>query len=154
MDCHEPVDEAHLVRICIEGTLREYRVHLVNLNFQTFSQLIEAAINLKSTIKGSPWKTGRSSSSQVSAASASSNRKSQGEGSRSSKKRKQYDDPPPYPCTIEEVKALVKEWVADGEITLPEVETLPPKKNREGPNYCVYHRTTKHSTANCWTLRN
>ncbi|GFS28708.1 hypothetical protein Acr_00g0003440 [Actinidia rufa] len=122
VDCHEPVDEAHLVRICIEGTLREYRVHLVNLNFQTFSQLIEAAINLKSTIKGSPWKTGRSSSSQVSAASASSNRKSQGEGSRSSKKRKQYDDPPPYPCTIEEVKALVKEWVADGEITLPEFQ--------------------------------
>ncbi|KAF5934197.1 hypothetical protein HYC85_030368 [Camellia sinensis] len=54
---------------------------------------------------------------------------------------------------IMEVKALVKEWVADGELKLPYVEEMPSKKDRGSPEFCVYHRTLKHSIEKCCTLR-
>jgi hypothetical protein len=30
--------------------------------------------------------------------------------------------PPPVPCTLEEMKAILDKWVADGIIKLPEVQ--------------------------------
>ncbi|XP_028059474.1 uncharacterized protein LOC114263174 [Camellia sinensis] len=49
IDCHEPVDEAHLVSICVEGAIRNYKIFLVNHNLPTFSALIEATRNLSTT---------------------------------------------------------------------------------------------------------
>ncbi|THF96379.1 hypothetical protein TEA_026371 [Camellia sinensis var. sinensis] len=75
----------------------------------------------------------------VAAASAPDTRNSQGGGHRG-QKRKQYNGEKgnvSYPCGIEEVKALVKEWVADGELKLPYVEEMPSKKDRESPEFCA-----------------
>ncbi|CAL5386670.1 unnamed protein product [Camellia sinensis] len=162
VDCHEAVEESYLVQICLEGALSRYKMFLVNHKLPTFSALIEAARNIsipqaqESGFKAS-YKTSFKSSRgpTVAAASAPDTRNSQGGGHRG-QKRKQYNGEKgnvSYPCEIEEVKALVKEWVADGELKLPYVEEMPSKKDRESPEFCVYHRTLKHPTEKCWTLR-
>ena len=162
VDCHEAVEESYLVQICLEGALSRYKMFLVNHKLPTFSALIEAARNIsipqaqESGFKAS-YKTSFKSSRGpiVAAASAPDTRNSQGGGHRG-QKRKQYNGEKgnvSYPCGIEEVKALVKEWVADGELKLPYVEEMPSKKDRESPEFCVYHRTLKHPTEKCWTLR-
>ncbi|CAL5389202.1 unnamed protein product [Camellia sinensis] len=43
--------------------------------------------------------------------------------------------------------------MADGELKLPCIEELLLKKDREGPNYCVFHRSLGHSTEKYWTLK-
>ncbi|CAL5379952.1 unnamed protein product [Camellia sinensis] len=154
IDCHEPVDEAHLVNICVEGAIRDYKIFLVNHNLPTISTLIEAARNLSTT---SPLHRSRDShryscSNRVAAVTVAGGRRSQGEAT-SSRKRKSYEDRNPCPCSLENVKSLVKEWVADGELNLPPVDVPPTKKDKENPDYCVYHKTTRHSTRDCWTLK-
>ena len=37
VDCHESVDEAYMERVFIDGTLRKFKKHLVNLNLATIS---------------------------------------------------------------------------------------------------------------------
>ncbi|XP_028082072.1 uncharacterized protein LOC114283459 [Camellia sinensis] len=167
VDCHEAVEESYLVQICLEGALSRYKMFLVNHKLPTFSALIEAAWNIsipqaqESRFKAS-YKTSFKSSRGpiVATASAPDNRKSQGEGHRG-QKRKQYNGEKGnvsypcgiYQCGIEELKALVKEWVAERELKLPYVEEMPSKKDRESPKLCVYHRTLKHPIEKCWTLR-
>ncbi|XP_028104160.1 uncharacterized protein LOC114303224 [Camellia sinensis] len=90
--------------------------------------------------------------SGVAAVTSTGGSRLQGEAS-SSRKRKSYEDRNPYPCSLENVKALVKEWVANGELTLPLVDVPPTKKDKESPDYCIYHRTTRHPTRDCWTLK-
>ncbi|CAL5345640.1 unnamed protein product [Camellia sinensis] len=136
VDCHEAVEESYLVQICVEGTLNGYKMLLVNHKLPTFSALIEASRNINIP------------QPSITAASVSSTRKSQGEEFRG-QKRKNCEDDTPFPCSVEEVKALVKEWVADGELKLPHVEELLPKKDREGPNYCVFHRSLGHPIEKC-----
>ncbi|XP_028099009.1 uncharacterized protein LOC114298597 [Camellia sinensis] len=155
IDCHEPVDGAHLVSICVEGAIRNYKIFLVNHNLSTFSALIETARNLSTTspLHRSCDSHRYSCSSRVSAVTSTGGSHSQAKAS-SSQKRKSYENKNPYPCSLENVKALVKEWVADGELTLPPIDVTLTKKDKESPDYCVYHRTTRHPTRDCWTLKN
>ncbi|XP_028099923.1 uncharacterized protein LOC114299399 [Camellia sinensis] len=159
VDCHEAVEEGYLVQICVEGALNEYKMLLVNHKLPTFSALIEASRNINipqsqeigfETSYKTSFKSSRRPS--VTVASVSFTRKSQGEEFRG-QKRKNCEDDTPCPCSVEEVKALVKEWVADGELMLPRIEELLPKKDREGPNYCVFHRSLGHPTEKCRTLK-
>ncbi|XP_028115141.1 uncharacterized protein LOC114313030 [Camellia sinensis] len=159
VDCHEAVEESYLDQICVEGALNMYKMLLVNHKMPTFSTLIEASRNInvpqsqeigfKTSYKSS-FKSSRGPS--VTAASASSTRKSQAEEFRG-QKRKNCEDDTPFPCSVKEVKALVKEWVAGGELKLPRIEELLPKKDREGPNYCVFHRSLGHPIEKCRTLK-
>ncbi|XP_028079593.1 uncharacterized protein LOC114281339 [Camellia sinensis] len=135
IDYHKPVDEAHLVSMCVEA-------------------LVEIAKNLSTT---GPLHRSRDShhcsrSSRVATVTSIGGSRSQGDAS-SSQKRKSYEDRNPYPCSLENVKALVKEWVADGEFILSPVDIPPTKKGKERPDYCVYHRATRHPTRDCWTLK-
>ena len=154
IDCHEPVDEAHLVNICVEGAIRDYKIFLVNHNLPTILVLIETARNLSIT---GPLHRSRDShrypcSSSVAAVTSAGGSRSQGQAT-SLRKRNSYEDRNPSPCSLENVKSLVKEWVADGELYLPPVDVPPTKKDKENPDYCVYHKTTRHSTRDCWTLK-
>jgi hypothetical protein len=173
VDCLEPVEEEYLVEICTSGLLREYQPFLVNVKIQTFAALLEAAYKLRHTVKPparETWKPRKSHSVAAAATSTPSSRKSQGgrsSGGRGGwsgsgngrgdwKKQKVYKESPgapDYPCSIEEVKALVKEWIADGGLTLPDIEVAPSRADRESPDYCMFHRHTKHPTSDCWTLK-
>jgi hypothetical protein len=177
VDCLEPVDEEYLVEICTSGLLRDYQPFLVNVKIQTFAALLEAAYKLRHTVQPSArdgWKPRKSHSVAAAATSAPPSRKPQGgrgsggNGSGRSgwggssngrgdwKRQKAYKESsgaPDYPCSIEEVKALVKEWIADGGLTLPDIEVAPSRADRESPNYCMFHRHTKHPTSDCWTLK-
>ncbi|CAL5364327.1 unnamed protein product [Camellia sinensis] len=157
VDCHEAVEESYLVQICIERALNGYKMLLVNHKLPTFSTLIEASRNINvpqsqeigfETSYKTSFKSSRGPS--VTAASAPSTRKLQGEEFRG-QKRKNCEDDTHFPCSVEEVKALVKEWVADGELKLPCIKELLPKKDREGPNYYVFHRSLGYPIEKCRT---
>ncbi|XP_028118785.1 uncharacterized protein LOC114316318 [Camellia sinensis] len=153
IDCHEPMDKAYLVSICVEGAIRDYKIFLVNHNLLTFSAVIEVARYLSTT---GPLHRSRDShrysrSSSVATVTSVEGSRSQGKASFSWKK-KSYENRNPYPCSLENVKALVKEWVANGELTLPLVDIPSTKKDKKSPDYCVYHRTTNHPTRDCWSL--
>ncbi|GMP47232.1 hypothetical protein CsSME_00015088 [Camellia sinensis var. sinensis] len=127
-----------MVSICVEGAIRDYKIFLVNHNQSTISALIEAARNLSTT---APLHRSRDShryprSGRVAAVTSTGGSRSQGEAT-SSRKRKSYEDRNPCPCSVENVKALVKEWVVDGELTLPPVDVPSTKKDKESPDYCV-----------------
>ncbi|XP_028102204.1 uncharacterized protein LOC114301451 [Camellia sinensis] len=96
------------------GAIRDYKIFLVNHNLPTISALIEAARNISTT---GPLHRSRDNhryprSSRVAAVTSAGGSRSQGEAT-SSRKRKSYEDRNPCPCSVENVKALVKEWVAD-----------------------------------------
>ncbi|KAA8514974.1 hypothetical protein F0562_018239 [Nyssa sinensis] len=41
LDCYEPITEEELVNLCIGGMAKEYRVHLVTVEIESFSKLME-----------------------------------------------------------------------------------------------------------------
>ncbi|XP_028080309.1 uncharacterized protein LOC114281924 [Camellia sinensis] len=43
--------------------------------------------------------------------------------------------------------------MADGKLTLPLVDVPPTKKDKESPDYCIYHKATRHPTRDYWTLK-
>ena len=49
------------------------------------------------------------------------------------------------------VKTLVKVCVVDCEMVCP-IDMLLPEREREGERECIHHRTTSHSTDECYTL--
>uniref|UniRef100_A0A2N9GEB1 Integrase catalytic domain-containing protein n=1 Tax=Fagus sylvatica TaxID=28930 RepID=A0A2N9GEB1_FAGSY len=61
--------------------------------------------------------------------------------------------PPPVPCTLEEMRAILDKWVADGIIKLPEAQKKATEEDKKNPKFCYFHRYVHHSTADCWTLR-
>lgn len=99
IDCHEPIDEAHLVSICVEGAICDYKIFLVNHNLPTFLTLVEVARNLSTIgpLHRSHDNHRYSCSSRVAAVTSTRGSHSQGKAS-SSRKRKSYEDINPYPC--------------------------------------------------------
>lgn len=162
VQCHEPVPEKRLVEICLLGMIKEYKKHLINGKYQTFSALMEAAFNIRGTVDVDvPKTTWKSKAGGIAtAASAQVSRRPQG-GDGNPKKRiksfKDYKDrardAPPYPCSVEEVVDLVNAWVADGCLKLPEVNVQPSQQDRANPRYCIFHRRVQHPTSDCWTLK-
>uniref|UniRef100_A0A2N9I4R3 Integrase catalytic domain-containing protein n=2 Tax=Pentapetalae TaxID=1437201 RepID=A0A2N9I4R3_FAGSY len=70
------------------------------------------------------------------------------------KRRKKFvETPPPVPCTREEMITILNKWVADGVIQLPDVQEEATEEEKKSSKYCHYHRSTKHSITDCWTLR-
>ncbi|KAI8571935.1 hypothetical protein RHMOL_Rhmol01G0159400 [Rhododendron molle] len=99
----------------------EFKMLLINLKLGTFSALLESAYNICHVVKPvrkDAWK-GKAASATVAIADAS--RAQQAAGGR---KRRERDlaPTPDYPCSMDEVRALVNAWVADGELELPLVE--------------------------------
>uniref|UniRef100_A0A2N9FUQ4 RNA-directed DNA polymerase n=1 Tax=Fagus sylvatica TaxID=28930 RepID=A0A2N9FUQ4_FAGSY len=63
------------------------------------------------------------------------------------------EPPPPVPCTLEEIMAILDKWVADGIIKLPEISKKATEEDKKNPKFCYFHQYVHHSTADCWTLR-
>uniref|UniRef100_A0A2N9J9P3 RNA-directed DNA polymerase n=1 Tax=Fagus sylvatica TaxID=28930 RepID=A0A2N9J9P3_FAGSY len=74
--------------------------------------------------------------------------------SRKKSNERSFDEaPPPVPCTLEEMKAILDKWVANGIIKLPKIQKKATEKDKKNPKFCYFHRYVHHSTADCWTLR-
>uniref|UniRef100_A0A2N9IMP1 Integrase catalytic domain-containing protein n=1 Tax=Fagus sylvatica TaxID=28930 RepID=A0A2N9IMP1_FAGSY len=63
------------------------------------------------------------------------------------------EPPPPVPCTLEEMMAILNKWVADGIVKLPEISKKATEEDKKNPKFCYFHQYVHHSTADCWTLR-
>ncbi|KAF7839558.1 reverse transcriptase [Senna tora] len=61
--------------------------------------------------------------------------------------------PPPYPCSMEDVYALLEIWVRDGNIELPKVNHQVTEADRKSGHFCVFHQSTTHPTEDCYQLR-
>jgi len=68
-------------------------------------------------------------------------------------KRKLRDEPPMFPCSMDKVHIIFDQMLKDGILILPNVSREPTPEEKKSKNYCRYHRTTRHPTEQCWSLR-
>ena len=77
---------------------------------------------------------------------------STGERRRKTDGRK-YDTPPPIPCTLKELNALLDKWIADGIFKPNQVSRKPTEEEWRDPRFCRLHNYVQHPTVECWALR-
>ena len=70
-----------------------------------------------------------------------------------SAKRPFEEPPPPVPCTLEEMIAILNRWVADGIVKLLEAPKKATEEDKKNPKFCYFHQYIHHSTTDCWTFR-
>uniref|UniRef100_A0A2N9GD42 RNA-directed DNA polymerase n=1 Tax=Fagus sylvatica TaxID=28930 RepID=A0A2N9GD42_FAGSY len=148
LDCYANYEEGELVGVCIDNMLPEFRAHLENLDISRFGQLLQKARKTALSVKPHTEKPKeKKNPPQVLTVSTVSNKR------KKSNERSFDEAPPPVPCTLEEMKAILDKWVADGIIKLPEVQKKATEEDKKNPKFCYFHRYVHHSTADCWTLR-
>jgi hypothetical protein len=148
LDCYANYEEGELVGVCIDNMLPEFRAHLENLDISRFGQLLQKARKTALSVKPHTEKPKeKKSQPQVLTVSTVNNKR------KKSNERSFDEAPPPVPCTLEEMKAILDKWVADGIIKLPEAQKKATEEDKKNPKFCYFHRYVHHSTADCWTLR-
>uniref|UniRef100_A0A2N9E3P2 RNA-directed DNA polymerase n=1 Tax=Fagus sylvatica TaxID=28930 RepID=A0A2N9E3P2_FAGSY len=148
LDCYANYEEGELVGVCIDNMLPEFRAHLENLDISRFGQLLQKARKTALSVKPHTEKPKeKKNQPQVLTVSTVSNKR------KKSNERSFDEAPPPVPCTLEEMKAILDKWVADGIIKLPEAQKKATEEDKKNPKFCYFHRYVHHSTADCWTLR-
>ena len=70
------------------------------------------------------------------------------------RKRERSGIPPPFSVLVEELYSILKAWVKDGVVVLPECKPEPTEEEKRGALYCWYHRRSDHHTMDCYALRN
>uniref|UniRef100_A0A2N9HE18 RNA-directed DNA polymerase n=1 Tax=Fagus sylvatica TaxID=28930 RepID=A0A2N9HE18_FAGSY len=148
LDCYANYEEGELVGVCIDNMLPEFRAHLENLDISRFGQLLQKARKTALSVKPHVEKPKeKKTQPQVLTVSAVNNK-------RKKPNEKSFEEPPPpVPCTLEEIMAILDKWVADGIIKLPEVSKKATEEDKKNPKFCYFHQYVHHSTADCWTLR-
>uniref|UniRef100_A0A2N9J026 Retrotransposon gag domain-containing protein n=1 Tax=Fagus sylvatica TaxID=28930 RepID=A0A2N9J026_FAGSY len=148
LDCYANYEEGKLVGVCIDNMLPEFRAHLENLDISRFAQLLQKARKTALSIKPHTEKPKeKKSQSQVLTVSTVNNKR------KKPSERSFEEPPPPVPCTLEEMMAILNKWVADGIIKLPEVSKKATEEDKKNPKFCYFHQYVHHSIADCWTLR-
>ncbi|XP_026433074.1 uncharacterized protein LOC113330482 [Papaver somniferum] len=165
LDCHEDINEEALVDICVRGMTPDFKGILINLKFQNFVELEEAADRIVNFIedvpKESTWRTtigavlGTSYDEKSSARRENWNRpqgygRNQGRGGIG---RRDNKAPPPLPCSKDRIIKLLNQWVAEGEIKLPPTMVDINKMEKSSTNYRHYHRRMGHPTEECFAIR-
>ena len=146
--CSANYEEGELVRVCIDNILPEFRAHLENLDISRFAQLLQKARKTTLSVKPHTEKPKeKKSQPQVFTMSTVSNKR------KKSSERSFEEPPPPVPCTLEEMMAMLNKWIADGIIKLPEAQKKATEEDKKNPKFCYFHQYVHHSTADCWTLR-
>uniref|UniRef100_A0A2N9ENL2 RNA-directed DNA polymerase n=1 Tax=Fagus sylvatica TaxID=28930 RepID=A0A2N9ENL2_FAGSY len=99
-----------LVGVCIDNILLEFRAHLENLDISRFAQLLQkaqkTALSVKPHVEKPKEKKGQP---QVLTVSTVNNKR------KKSNERSFEEPPPPVPCTLEEIMAILDKWVADAD---------------------------------------
>ncbi|OVA16165.1 hypothetical protein BVC80_8929g29 [Macleaya cordata] len=150
LDCHENISEGHLVGLCINGMMPIFRVALENLDIKSFCKLEESGLRTASSIEA------QAQGHQAAAVEQESNKRQGGAGSskRNLKKpKKNFEEPPPYPCSLEEVLNILNAWIRNKEIQLPNVRREPTAEDKRNPTYCHYYRHVNHPTGECRSLK-
>jgi hypothetical protein len=142
------IEEGELVGVCIDNMLPEFRAHLENLDISRFGQLLQKARKTALSVKPHVEKPKeKKTQPQVLTVSTVNNK-------RKKPNEKSFEEPPPpVPCTLEEIMAILDKWVADGIIKLPEVSKKATEEDKKNPKFYYFHQYVHHSTADCWTLR-
>ena len=55
---------------------------------------------------------------------------------------------------VEELYSILKAWVKDGVVVLPECKRDSTEEEKQGALYCRYHKRSDHHTMDCYALRN
>jgi hypothetical protein len=148
LDCYANYEEGELVGVCIDNMLPEFRAHLENLDISRFAQLLQKARKTALSVKPHTEKPKeKKSQPQVLTVSAVNNKRNK------SNERSFEEPPPPVPCTLEEMMAILNKWVANGIVKLPEISKKVIEEDKKNPKFCYFHQYVHHSTADCWTLR-
>ena len=148
LDCYANYEEGELVEVCIDNMLPEFRAHLKNLDISRFAQLLQKARKTALSVKPHTEKPKeKKSQPQVLTVSTVNNKR------KKSSERSFKEPPPPVPCTLEEMMAILNKWVADGIIKLPEAQKKATEEDKKNPKFCYFHQYVYHSTADYWTLR-
>uniref|UniRef100_A0A2N9F794 RNA-directed DNA polymerase n=1 Tax=Fagus sylvatica TaxID=28930 RepID=A0A2N9F794_FAGSY len=148
LDCYANYEEGELVGVCIDNMLPEFRAHLENLDISRFGQLLQKARKTALSVKPhvEKPKEKKTQPQVLTVSTVNSKRKKPNE--------KSFEEPPPpVPCTLEEIMAILDKWVTDGIIKLPEVSKKATEEDKKNPKFCYFHQYVHHSTADCWTLR-
>uniref|UniRef100_A0A2N9J359 RNA-directed DNA polymerase n=1 Tax=Fagus sylvatica TaxID=28930 RepID=A0A2N9J359_FAGSY len=116
LDCYANYEEGELVGVCIDNMLPEFRAHLENLDISRFGQLLQKARKTALSVKPHVEKPKeKKTQPQVLTVSTVNNK-------RKKPNEKSFEEPPPpVPCTLEEIMAILEKWVAYGIIKLPEI---------------------------------
>uniref|UniRef100_A0A2N9F9L1 Uncharacterized protein n=1 Tax=Fagus sylvatica TaxID=28930 RepID=A0A2N9F9L1_FAGSY len=135
LDCYANYEEGELVGVCIDNMLPEFRAHLENLDISRFGQLLQKARKTALSVKPHTEKPKeKKNPPQVLTVSTVNNKR------KKSNERSFDEAPPPVPCTLEEMKAILDKWVADGIIKLPEVQKKATEEDKKNPKFCYFHR--------------
>ena len=127
--------------VCIDNVLPEFRAHLENLDISRFAQLFQKARKTALSVKPHTEKPKeKKSQPQVLMVSTVSNKR------KKLSERSFEEPPPPVPCTLEEMMAILNKWVADGVVKLPKVSKKVTKEDKKNPKFCYFHQYVHHST--------
>ena len=138
--CSANYEEGELVRVCIDNILPEFRAHLENLNISRFAQLLQKARKTTLSVKPHTEKPKeKKSQPQVFTMSTVSNKR------KKSSERSFEEPPPPVPCTLEEMMAMLNKWIADGIIKLPEAQKKATEEDKKNPKFCYFHQYVHYS---------
>uniref|UniRef100_A0A2N9INS0 RNA-directed DNA polymerase n=1 Tax=Fagus sylvatica TaxID=28930 RepID=A0A2N9INS0_FAGSY len=135
LDCYANYEEGELVGVCIDNMLPEFRAHLENLDISRFGQLLQKARKTALSVKPHIEKPKeKKNPPQVLTVSTVNNKR------KKSNERSFDEAPPPVPCTLEEMKAILDKWVADGIIKLPEAQKKATEEDKKNPKFCYFHQ--------------
>ena len=127
-----------LVDICIVGMLYEYRPYLENLQIPSFTRLMEASKRTSMSVRkpskgstsqttsapGKPWKR---ESKKVEVAMVEEPKKAT-KGKK--RERERSGIPLPFSVLVEELYSILKAWVKDGVVVLPECKREPTEEEK------------------------
>ncbi|XP_059658941.1 uncharacterized protein LOC132305293 [Cornus florida] len=155
-ECFEGNSERVLVDIYIQGMTKTYRIHLVNLGLNSFSDLTTAVRNICKDLAPPKVEVARQVTCKDMPVAPCNDRAKKlretdvrAKGSRA----EQTNDPPPFLVCMEEVASTLKQWVKHGVVVLPVPHKEPTAQERASPNFCIFHQATTHPTSACRTLR-
>ena len=65
---------------------------------------------------------------------------------------REFDTPPPLPCTLKDLDALLDKGIVDGVFKPNQVSKEPTEEEWRDPPFCCLHNYVQHPIAKCWAL--
>ncbi|XP_059635301.1 uncharacterized protein LOC132277464 [Cornus florida] len=151
-ECFEGSSERDLVNICIQGMTKTYRIHLVNLGLNSFSDLTTAVRNICKDL-APPRAEVTHKDTPVAPRNNRTKKRRKTDVRAKGSRAKRTNNPPPFLVCMEEVASTLEQWVKHGVVVLPVPHKEPTAQDSASPNFGIFHQATTHPTSTCRTLR-